>query len=100
MSYYYLALLIFGLIVFGAFIFITWYGIKNLFPGSGDPANVSRSFSEITKNYSQLILGLFVVLVITALLLEKIVSPESGLPIISLIVGYILGSRVNSMGKQ
>ncbi len=69
-------------------------------PGDGDPANVAKSFSEIIKNYSQLILGLFVVLVITALLLEKIVSPESGLSIISLIVGYILGSRINLMGKQ
>ena len=99
MSLYYLALLTFGLLVFGAFIFITWYGIKNLFPGSGDPANVAKSFSEITKNYSQLIVGMFVVLVITALLLEKVISPESGLSIISLIVGYILGSRINSAGK-
>lgn len=99
MSYYYLALLFFGLLIFGAFIFITWYGIKNLFPGSGDPASVAKSFSEITKNYSQLIVGMFVVLVITALLLEKIISPESGLPIISLIVGYILGSRINLNNK-
>lgn len=79
MSDYYLALLFFGILVFGAFILITLYGIKNLFPGSGDPASVSKSFSEIIKNYSQLILGLFVVLVITALLLEKVVNPESGL---------------------
>lgn len=99
MSLYYIALLLFGISLFVAFMFITWYGIKNLFPGSGDPANIARSFSDIAKTYSQLIVGLFVVLVITALLLEKIITPESGLPIISLIVGYILGSRINLNNK-
>ena len=99
MSQYYIALLVFGVLVFLFFIFITWYGIKNLFPGSGDPANVAKSFSGIIKNYSQLILGLFVVLVVTSLLLENIIRPESGLAIISLIIGYTLGSQINTTDK-
>jgi hypothetical protein len=97
---YFVGLLVFALILFGIITYISHFGIKNLFPGSGDPASVAQSFSEMMRTYGQVTVGLFVILSLVALLLESKVSAEVAMPVISLVAGYILGSSIEAKYKK
>lgn len=93
-SLYFVGLTLFALIMFVAIAFISFYGIKSLFPHSGDAARVAISFSEMLRTYGQITIGLFVILALVALMMEGRVASETAMPIISLISGYILGTSV------
>lgn len=99
-SLYFVGLVIFAVILFVIIAYISHFGIKNLFPGSGDPASVAISFSEMMKTYGQVTIGLFVILTLTALLIESKISAEAAMPVISLVAGYILGSSIEAKFKK
>jgi len=73
---------------------LIWFGMKHL-DLKGDPASVSKAFSEVINTQAQLIVGVLIVLVITLLMIEKNITAEAGLPIISLVGGYLLGKGIN-----
>lgn len=93
-SFYFVGLILFAVFMFIIIAYISHFGIKNLFPGSGDPASVAVSFSEMMRTYGQVTIGLFVILALVALLLENKVTSETAMPIISLVAGYILGTSI------
>src|SRR3989344_6033764 len=95
-SLYFVGLVVFAIVLFSIIAYISRFGIKNLFPGSGDPANVSQSFSEMMRTYGQVAIGLFVILSLVALMIESKVSSEAAMPVISLVAGYILGSSIEA----
>jgi len=99
-SLYFVGLVVFAVILFGIIAFISHFGIKNLFSGSGDPASVSQSFSEMMRTYGQVAIGLFVILSLVALMIESKVSSEAAMPVISLVAGYILGSSIEVKFKK
>lgn len=99
-SLYFIGLVIFALVLFGIIAYISHFGIKNLFPGSGDPASVAQSFAEMMRTYGQITVGLFVILSLVALLIESKVSSEAAMPVISLVAGYILGSSIEAKFKK
>ncbi len=87
------------LLALGSLVFLIWYGMKRL-PLVGDPANVSKAFADIIRTQAQLVIGLFIVLVITLLLISGNITSDAGLPIISLVGGYLLGKEVNGRGSK
>lgn len=93
---YFNGLMIFALLMFILITIVSHYGIKNLFRGSGDPASIATTFSEMLKTYGQITIGLFVILALITLILEEKSTSETVLPIISLISGYLLGASVES----
>ncbi|KKU03225.1 MAG: hypothetical protein UX99_C0003G0064 [Candidatus Amesbacteria bacterium GW2011_GWB1_47_26] len=99
-SLYFVGLVVFAIVLFGIIAYISHFGIKNLFPGSGDPASVSQSFSEMMRTYGQVAIGLFVILSLVALMIESKVSSEAAMPVISLVAGYILGSSIEAKFKK
>lgn len=101
-SLYFVGLVVFAVVLFGIIAYISHFGIKNLFPGSGsrDPASVSQSFSEMMRTYGQVAIGLFVILSLVALMIESKVNSEAAMPVISLVAGYILGSSIEAKFKK
>lgn len=87
---------IFAIILISFLVGITVYGIKNLYPGSGAPSDIAPTFTELIKNYGQMVVGLFITAALVALLLDGKVSENAVLPIISLITGYLLGGGVKA----
>ena len=70
--------------------------LEKLFPKPElDTGSVASSISQIIRINGQIIIGSFVILVLTALLFDGKISPDAAMPIISLIAGYILGSEIN-----
>ena len=99
-NFYFVALAVFAVIMFIIIAYISRLGIKNLFPGSGDPASAATSFSEMMRTYGQVTIGLFVILALVGLLLESKISAEAAMPVISLVAGYILGSSIEAKFKK
>lgn len=99
-SLYFLGFILSAVILFGIIAYIGHFGIKNLFPNSGDPASIAVSFSGMMRTYGQTAVGLFVILTFAGLLLDGKVASETAMSVISLVAGYILGSSVEAKFKK
>ena len=67
----------------------------NIFPYSGQPIPMLNKLYESLSLNSQTNLALLAVVVISILMTEKLITPESGLPIISAIIGYTVAKNIN-----
>lgn len=67
----------------------------NIFPYSGQPIPMLNKLYESLSLDSQTNLALLAVIIISVLMNEKIITSESGLPIISAIIGYTVAKNIN-----
>jgi len=80
-----------GIIAFGMYSLNV--GSKNIFAGSGAPISMAQMLLSSIHVTSQILLGVLIVTIISLLISTKIVSAESGLPVLSVISGYLLGKN-------
>jgi hypothetical protein len=66
---------------------------QHIFPGSGRPAVMAQMLLSSIHLGAQHLLGVFVIAVLSILLVKKIISTETGLPLLSAIAGYLLGKN-------
>ncbi|MCP3901990.1 MAG: hypothetical protein GY715_00015 [Planctomycetes bacterium] len=66
-------------------------GSTAIFRGSGRPVEMAQTLLSSIHITSQMLFGLLAVALVCLLMAEKIVSTEAGLPLLSAVVGYLLG---------
>lgn len=80
-----------GIIGFGAYTINT--GADSVFKGSGSPISMAQMLLSSIHITSQILLGVLIVTIISLLIAKKIISEEAGLPVLSVISGYLLGKN-------
>jgi hypothetical protein len=86
------------IIVSGAIVFIMiliyvvslYYGAKNIFRGSGSPISMAQTLLSSIHITIQHLLGVLIIVLISLLMTEKIITSEAGLPLLSAVSGYLL----------
>ncbi|OGV67903.1 MAG: hypothetical protein A2498_10860 [Lentisphaerae bacterium RIFOXYC12_FULL_60_16] len=63
---------------------------KSIFPGSGSPISMAQTLLSSIHVASQHLLGVLVITLICVLMLQKVVTAEAGLPLLSAVAGYLL----------
>lgn len=64
---------------------------KNIFPGSGKPVSMIQSILSAIQSNSQYLFGFFIVSMFLILIVENILDKGIAIPIITAVVGYLLG---------
>ena len=98
-SWYFGILAIFAVLALIVTFCISKTGIEKSFPDN-DPASLAVLRANLIRTRSQVAIGLFVILTSIALLLETKITAEVAMSVISLVVGYILGSGINTVSKS
>lgn len=73
---------------------------ESIFPGSGQPIPMLNKLYESLALNSQTNLALFTVALISILMVEKVVSSEAGMPIISAVIGYTVAKNIHKESKE
>lgn len=102
MNIYFIILAIFIFLILLVYFFFNKLQLEKLFPKPElDTGGVAGAISQIIRTNGQIIIGSFVILVLTALLLDGKITSEAAMPIMSLIAGYIIGSEIDQYrGKR
>ncbi|MCR6722080.1 MAG: hypothetical protein NVV59_17740 [Chitinophagaceae bacterium] len=79
-----------GLIIIYNF-WVMWIASKNIFPGAGAPISMAQTVLNSIQATSQFLFGIFIVAVLLVLIIEEIVTAEVGIPVITSVVGFLLG---------
>jgi uncharacterized membrane protein YeaQ/YmgE (transglycosylase-associated protein family) len=64
---------------------------KSIFSGSGKPVSMAKIVLSSIHITAQILFGVLVIGIICVMIMEDKIKSEAGLPIISGIVGYLLG---------
>ncbi len=67
-----------------------YYGAKNIFRGSGSPISMAQTLLSSIHITIQHLLGVLIIVLISLLMTEKIITSEAGLPLLSAVSGYLL----------
>jgi hypothetical protein len=86
------------IIVSGVIVFIMiliyvvslYYGAKNIFRGSGSPISMAQTLLSSIHITIQHLLGVLIIVLISLLMTEEIITSEAGLPLLSAVSGYLL----------
>jgi hypothetical protein len=73
---------------------------NKIFPGSGTPISMAQVVLNSIQATSQFLFGLFVVGLLTILIIEKTVTPEVGIPIITSVIGFLLGKSTQKKSSD
>ena len=65
-------------------------GKKSIFPGSGSPISMAQTLLSLIHVISQYFLGVLIIILICILMVNKVVTSEAGLPLLSAVAGYLL----------
>ncbi len=81
-------------------VFIIGFGIvslrigeKSIFPGSGAPASMAQMVLSSVHITSQHLLGVLIIMILSLLMTHQVLTIESGLPLLSAVIGYLLGKN-------
>ncbi|HEY8690321.1 MAG TPA: hypothetical protein VIM07_13880, partial [Chitinophagaceae bacterium] len=66
-------------------------GSKKVFEGSGTPISMAQAILNSIQATSQFLFGIYIVSVLFILIIEETISSEVGIPIITSVVGFLLG---------
>jgi hypothetical protein len=89
------AAFIFTIFIIGFAVYSIYVSKKDIFHGSGKPEKMASMVLESIYLMAKNIVGIFIVTTIMISMSEKLLSIEQGLPIVSLVVGYLLGKEFN-----
>jgi hypothetical protein len=79
-----------GLIIIYNF-WVMWIASEKIFPNSGTPISMAQTVLNSIQATSQFLFGLFVVTVFLVLTIEDVVKSDVGIPVITSVVGFLLG---------
>ena len=80
-----------SIIGFGAYSISV--GSKSVFKDSGAPISMAQMLLSSIHITSQILLGVLIVTILSLLIANEIISDEAGLPVLSVISGYLLGKN-------
>ena len=63
---------------------------KSIFPGSGSPISMAQALLSSIHVIYQHLLGVLTIILICILMVNKVVTSEAGLPLLSAVAGYLL----------
>lgn len=66
-------------------------GMKSIFHGSGAPISMAQTLLSSIHVTTQHLLGVLIIILICLLMVNKIITSEAGLPLLSAVAGYLLG---------
>ena len=72
-------------------LYIMGLTAKNIFAGSGKPISMAKVVLGSTQMTAQILFGILVIGIVCVMLIENKIKSDAGLPIVSGIVGYLLG---------
>jgi hypothetical protein len=87
-----------GIIGFGVYSLVV--GSRKIFPGSGSPIAMAQMLLSSIHVTAQILLGLLIISVISILIANKVIEPNSGLPVLSVISGYLLGKSFKDISSS
>jgi hypothetical protein len=73
-------------------IYVAWlyFGAKNIFKRSGSPIAMAQTLLSSIHVTIQHLLGILIIVLICLLMMDKVISSEAGLPLLSAVSGYLL----------
>ena len=86
------------IIFFG--IYSLYVSKENIFTGSGKPEKMASMVLESIYLMAKNLVGIFIISAILILMSEKLISNDQGLPIVTLVVGYLLGKEFVTTNKS
>ena len=72
------------------YVVALWVGMKSIFPDSGSPISMAQTLLSSIHVTIQHLLGVLIIILICILMVEKIITSEAGLPLLSAVSGYLL----------
>jgi len=86
-----------GAVVIGSVVFFGAFSLrvaeKSVFHASGVPAKMAQMILSSVHITSQVIFGIFVIVILILLMLKETITTDAGLPLVSAVAGYILGKN-------
>ena len=64
---------------------------KSIFPGSGSPVSMAKIVLSSIHLTAQILFGILVIGILCVMIMEGKIESNAGLPIVSGVVGYLLG---------
>lgn len=86
-----------GIIGFG--VYSLRVGSRNIFQGSGSPIAMAQMLLSSIHVTAQILLGLLIISIITILIANETIEVQSGLPVLSVISGYLLGKSFKDISN-
>jgi hypothetical protein len=66
---------------------------KSVLHGSGVPASIAQMLLSSVHISSQHLLGVLIMVILSFLIGQRAISTEAGLPLVSAVVGYLVGTN-------
>lgn len=73
---------------------------KTIFSGSGKPDKMASMVLQSIYLMAKNLVGVFIITAILILMSEKLILNDQGLPIVTLVVGYLLGKEFITTTKS
>lgn len=73
---------------------------KTIFPGSGKPEKMASMVLQSIYLMAKNLVGIFIITTILILMSEKLILIDQGLPVVTLVVGYLLGKEFVTSSKS
>lgn len=77
-----------------------WISKKVIFPGSGKPEKMASMVLHSIYLMAKNLVGIFIITTILISMSEKLILNDQGLPIVTLVVGYLLGKEFVTSSKS
>lgn len=87
------------------FLMITIYittvivGKNSIFHGSGSPISMAQILFSSIHVITQHLLGVLIIILICILMIKNIITSEAGLPLLSVIAGYLLAKTFKYVNR-
>ena len=78
------------ILMVGIYISALIIGMKSIFHGSGVPISMAQTLLSSIHVTTQHLLGVLIIILICILMVQKAVTSEAGLPLLSAVAGYLL----------
>ncbi len=69
---------------------------KHVFSGSGAPINMANAVINSIQATSQFLFGMFLVTTLFVLIIEKVITSEVGIPVVTSVIGFLLGRTITA----
>lgn len=89
-----------GILIAVIYIAAICVGKKSIFGGSGRPVSMAQTLLSSIQVIQQNLFGILALIILSLLIINEIITSDAGLPIISGIIGYLLGKTYKDISFQ
>lgn len=90
--------LVAGALIVGIYCASIYVAYKSIFPESGRPISMSQALLSSLHMAGQILFGILAIVILAGLISVNTITSESGLPILSAIIAYLLGKGYRDIG--